>query len=396
MKVHIKNLLLYVRLGCVVTKVHRGYTFDEQPFMEKWVRLNMELRKTAKKTKDKSSEELFKLMINAVFGKSCENTRRRTDCKMVRSKEQLLKCQRKRTYLSHIVLASNAVELRVKKAKVEMKKPIYLGFSILELSKLRMFEFHYLYMKRHFLDRIKVRLTDTDSLVYSIEAPKGWDKSKHGDWSTLKEIYQTKGSVVDVHSQFDFSTLDESSPYYDCSKKGEYGVFKEEIGWAKILELICIKPKMYMFDCDWSTNVSREKRDGKDNFRAKGMKLRQCPVSIDDYRNTVLNSKCTSTKITTFRKEVQSGAKALYRKYLDEDGCIKKSSRKVDCTKDEKNIKYGMTTIEVEKVGFSPYDDKRYWLPTGIESLAYGHYKIDGLKNLEQFEKQNDQIYCLE
>ena len=88
-KVYYKNLEYYIKLGLKVTKVHRILTFDEKPFLKEYIDLNTELRKNSKNDLE---NDLFKLMNNAIFGKSMENVLNRSNIKLVNNNpEKLLK-----------------------------------------------------------------------------------------------------------------------------------------------------------------------------------------------------------------------------------------------------------------------------------------------------------------
>ena len=88
-KVYYKNLEYYLKLGLKVTKVHRILTFDEKPFLKEYIDLNTELRK---KSKNDLEKDLFKLMNNAIFGKSMENVLNRSNIKLINNDpEKLLK-----------------------------------------------------------------------------------------------------------------------------------------------------------------------------------------------------------------------------------------------------------------------------------------------------------------
>lgn len=85
---HIRNLQLYLQLGMCLKKVHRVLEFSQSPFLREYIEMNTEKRKHAKGDFEKS---FYKLMNNAVYGKTCENVRKRIDVQITNSKRQLLK-----------------------------------------------------------------------------------------------------------------------------------------------------------------------------------------------------------------------------------------------------------------------------------------------------------------
>ena len=108
-------------------------------------------------------------MNNAVFGKTMENIRKHRNFKLVTSEAQYLKTVMKPNFKSGVRLDENLMGCEMGKIKVVMKKPVYLGQAILDLSKIVMYEFHYDYMKPKYQENLKLCCMDTDSLVYNIK-----------------------------------------------------------------------------------------------------------------------------------------------------------------------------------------------------------------------------------
>ena len=127
--------------------------------------MNTELRKLAKNDFEK---DLFKLMNNSVFGKTMENIRKHRDIKLVTTDKKRSKLVSKPNYHT-INLISEDLSIEMKKTKVKMNKPIYLGLSILEISKILMYEFCYDYMKPKYNSNVKLCYMDTDSFIMNIK-----------------------------------------------------------------------------------------------------------------------------------------------------------------------------------------------------------------------------------
>ena len=128
--------------------------------------MNTELRKLAK---DDFEKDLFKLMNNAVFGKTMENVRKHRDIKLVTTDKKRSKLDSEPNYHTMNYISEDLSMIEMKRTKVKMNKPIYLGLSILEISKILMYEFWYDYMKPKYGDDVKLCYSDTDSFVMNIK-----------------------------------------------------------------------------------------------------------------------------------------------------------------------------------------------------------------------------------
>ena len=115
--------------------------------------MNTELRKQAKNDFEK---DFFKLMNNSVFGKTMENVRKHGDIKLVTVYKRRNQLVSEPDYHKRKWFSENLLAIEMKKTKVKMNKPIYLGLSILEISKTLMYEFWYDYMKPKYGDYIKL------------------------------------------------------------------------------------------------------------------------------------------------------------------------------------------------------------------------------------------------
>ena len=148
-KVYYKNLDYYLKLGLKVTKV---LTFDEKPFLKEYVDLNTELRKNSKSELEK---DLFKLMNNAIFGKSMENVLNRSNIKLINNNpEKLLKLIKQPNFQNVYQISNRLALVESKPIKTTFNKPIYMGSAILETSKLHMYKFWYDHLKVKYGNKI--------------------------------------------------------------------------------------------------------------------------------------------------------------------------------------------------------------------------------------------------
>ena len=127
--------------------------------------MNTKLRTEAKNDFEK---DFFKLMNNAVFGKTMENVRKHRDIKLVTTDKRRNQLASEPNYHTTKYFSENLMAIEMKKTKVKMNKPIYLGMSILDISKTLMYEFWYDYIKPKYQDKVKLRYMDTDSFIIHI------------------------------------------------------------------------------------------------------------------------------------------------------------------------------------------------------------------------------------
>ena len=89
----------------------------------------------------------FKLMINSVYRKTMENLRKRINLRFVNKAENFLRCTSKPTYITHKIFAKDYAAIYETKPVLKLSKPIYVGFTILDLSKWKMYDFHCNFIK---------------------------------------------------------------------------------------------------------------------------------------------------------------------------------------------------------------------------------------------------------
>lgn len=164
--VHLTTLQLYIKAGLIVTKVHRILQFSQSRWMEKYILNNTLLR--SQSPKDSPESSFFKLMNNAVYGKTMENVKKRKEFKIARSITKLNSLTSKFLYQNHKIFSENLVIVTLKPYHIILDKPIYLGFCILDISKYIMYNLYYNMFKKHLGDEITLLYTDTDSLIVKI------------------------------------------------------------------------------------------------------------------------------------------------------------------------------------------------------------------------------------
>ena len=109
--------------------------------MKAYIEHNSKLRAAAKNEFEK---DFYKLLNNAVFGKTMENMRNRIDFELITDKERFEKAQRNpRLKMPVHTFGNDCVGVQYSKKKIKLNKPIYCGLQILDMSKITMYDFHY-------------------------------------------------------------------------------------------------------------------------------------------------------------------------------------------------------------------------------------------------------------
>ena len=128
--------------------------------------MNTELRKLAK---DDFEKDLFKLMNNAVFGKTMENIRILENIKLATTDKKRNKLVSEPNYHTINYISEDLSVIEMNKTRVKVNKPIHLGLSILDISKIITYEFWYDYIKPKYNDKVKLCYMDTESFIMSIK-----------------------------------------------------------------------------------------------------------------------------------------------------------------------------------------------------------------------------------
>ena len=179
--------------------------------MKEYIDFNTRLRTEAK---NDFETDFYKLMNNAVHGKTMDNIRKHKDINLVNNEETYLRAVMKPNFKSGTLFGPNLMRCEMGKIKVVMNKPVYLGKAILDLSKIVMYEFHYHYIKHKYAeDRLTLCYMDTDSLIYDIETDNFY-----------------KDIADDVESRFNTSGYVPDRPLPVGKNKKEIGLMKDKLG----------------------------------------------------------------------------------------------------------------------------------------------------------------------
>ena len=307
---HIKSLKQALDQGLKLKKVHRIIEFNQKAWLKPYIDMNSELRKLAK---DDFEKDLFKLMNNAVFGKTMENIRKHRDIKLVTTDKKRSKLVSQPNYHTINYISEDLSIIEMNKTKVKMNKPIYLRLSMLEISKILMYEFWYDYMKPKYNDNIKLCYMDTDSFVMNIKT---------------EDFY--KDNANHVEKRFDTSNYEVNRPLPTGKNKKVIGLMKDELGGKIITEIVILRPKTYSYLIN----------DCKEDKKAKGTKkwVIKRMIKFNDYKNCLLKDEVILK---------------LQQRFISN--------------------KHDVYTENINKIALSNNDDKRIVSSDKITSYPYGY-----------------------
>ena len=252
-------------------------------------------------------------MNNAVLGKTMQNIRKHRDIKLVTTNKRRSKLVSEPNYHTINYISEDLSIIEMNKTKARMNKPIYLGLSILEISKMLMYEFWYDYMKPKYGDDVKLCYMDTDSFIMNIKT---------------QDFY--KDFSNDLEKRFDRSNYEVDRPLPTGKNKKVIGLMKDKLGGKIVTEFATLRPKTYSYLTD----------DCKEDKKAKGTK------------------KCVVKRMIKFND---------YKNCLLKDEVILKSQQRFI------SKKHDVYTENINKIALSNNDDKRIVSSDKITSDPYGY-----------------------
>ena len=309
---HISALKFYLEHGMKMKKCHRIISFHQSEFLKPYIDFNTEKRKQAKTDFEK---DLFKLLNNSIYGKTMEDVRKHGDFELVNNPVRFQKVVNNPTYKHRHIINEELIGVEKDKAEVELNKPIYMGLSILDYSKVHMYGFYYDVLKPKYDDKINLIYTDTDSFIVHVETDDLYE-----DFKQMKQ-------------HMDFSDYPEDHPNYDKTNKKVLGKFKDENSGKIMTHFIGLKPKSYAF---------KVQGDKKEQKKSKGIVKHKVDkqINYDMYEQTLNGDIKPEVSFNTIRSK-----------------------------------NHQIYSINQTKFSLSNYDNKRWWFDNN-QSLPYGHYSI--------------------
>ena len=313
--IHYRTLMLCLDLGMKLKKIHNGIKFEEKDWMKSYIDKNTKLRTLATNDFEK---DFFKLGNNSIFGKTSEDETKRCTVELVTTVKRLKKLTCKKNLKGVRVFKDDLMSVHMGNTNVKITKPIYVGATVLDTSKIPMYNFHYNYIKKNYGNNAKLLDMDTDGVKYHIKTEDIYkDMNKN-----VREIFDTS-NYPNNHQSGIKNGINKKVP----------GKFKDELGGEPIIAYAGPRAKLYSYLT--LSNIEEKKAKGIKKYAIKNKLI------FEDFKECVLNrttKRITQSNIRSYNHEVY--------------------------------------TEIINKVALNWYDDKRYILENGIDTLAWGNYKI--------------------
>lgn len=313
--VHYRNLQFYLKHGLELTKIHRVIEFRQGDFSKAYIEFCTKKRAT---TKSEFKKRMAKLMANANYGKWLQNVRKYIDVKIVSRTSTAAKWINSPRFISSRQLSPDLIAIFLKKQKVVLDRKYSIGFTILEISKLMMYEYFYeVIVPRFGQENVDIILSDTDSFILHIR-----EHSRE----------QARQKMADV---MDYSNLDKSDPFFNSARAKVPGYLKTETPTSHIKECVALKSKCYA--------------------------IRSAPNDPQTRGEEKIEKKCKGiTHNSTKTLKIDS-----YRKCINDMSVIKTDVARMQ----SKN--HHVQTVLQNKISLTSFCDKRFLLHCGKHSLPY-------------------------
>ena len=312
---HYKTLMFCLELGMKLKKIHNGIKFEEKDWMKPYIDKNTELRT---KADNEFEKDFFKLGNNSVFGKTMEDETKRCTVELVTTVKRLKKLTCKKNLKGVRVFKDDLMSVHMANTNVKITKPIYVGATVLDTSKILMYDFHYNYIKKNYGNNAKLLDIDTDGVKYHIKT---------------EDIYKDMDkNVLEIFDTSNYPNNHQSGIRNGINKKVP-GKFKDELGGEPIIAYAGLRSKLYAYLT--LNNIEEKKAKGIKKYAIKNKLI------FKDFKDCVLNK--TTKRIT--QSNIRSYDHEIY-------------------------------TEIINKIALNWFDDKRYILENGIDTLSWGHRSI--------------------
>lgn len=313
---HYKMLKCVLREGLILKKVHKTLQFEQSQWLKPYIELNTSLRT---KATNEFQINFFKLLINSIYGKTMENVRSRVDIRLKTSWDGRYGARKlisKPNFKRYNIFDEDLVAIELNRTHISMNKPIAIGMSILDISKVVMYDFYYGHLKNKYGEKIEMIYTDTDSFIVEVRTDCFYNDMQ-------QNLYKYDTSDYPEPNIYNIPRVNKKVP----------GLFKDELNGHIMTEFVGLRSKMY---CVRSEGIEKMKK-------AKGIRkyVLKKSITFEDYL------KCIRQNCTVVREQNMIRSK-----------------------------KHTVFSVKQSKIALSPMDNKRFILEGNIETLPWGHFKL--------------------
>lgn len=253
-------------------------------------------------------------------GKTLENVRKRADVELLMDEQLLVKRVAKPNMKNFRIFNENLVGVQYQKTSIKLCKPVFAGFTVLEISKLIMAEFYYDLLKANYGDKVHMMMTDTDSFVLFFQE--------------VDPYYM----MADFPHMFDLSNYPRDHRMFSDANAKKLGCFKDELGGVPMEECVFLRPKLYSM-----SYAKKQKNTAKGIARV----IIKNKLHHEDYKSALFEETMAYHAANTIRC----------------DG-------------------HQLRTQRIVKQSLCSFDDKKHVMQDGINTLAFGHKDIEVLNLL--------------
>lgn len=314
--IHYKMLKCALQQGLILKRIHKVLKFTQSEWLKPYIMLNTLLRTKALNEFEKN---FYKLLINAIYGKTMENVRARVDIKL-KSKWEGRYGARKLVALpnfkKYTYFDEDLISIELNKTTIVMNKPIAIGMAILDISKVLMYDFYYNHLKFEYGEDVELAYSDTDSFILEIKTQCFYTDMKNHLHKYDTSDY-TDGNIYNIPRK----------------NKKIPGLFKDELNGVIMTEFVGLRSKMYSVKAD---GIEKMKK-------AKGVKkyVLKKTITFDDYVDCIKNNCSVIRNQNSFRSK-----------------------------------NHTVFSVKQVKVALNPFDNKRFILEDNICTLPWGHYAL--------------------
>ena len=216
-------------------KVHRVIKFNQKVCLKLYIDMNTRIRQKAKN----KEKDFFKLTNNAIFRKTMENMRKHINIKLVTTEGRRNYLVSEPNYHTWKFFTETLLSIEMRKTQIVINKSVYLGLSILDLSKIVMNEFWYDYVKLKYGENAKLCYMDTGSFIAHLKTD---------------DIY--KDIAEDVERIFDTSNFELDRPLSKGKNKKLIELMKGELCGQIMKEIFGLRVKTYSY---WKNDNDEDK-----------------------------------------------------------------------------------------------------------------------------------------